>query len=127
MGIWCAFDDATKENGALWGIPGSHKTRTNYFFKRKIEEGKEILYYEPKESPNYKINNAIAIEAKKGDIIILHGDFVHFSYNNLSNLQRHAYTFHFVESRNHYWEPDNWIVRNAIPFRFLYQHKIENN
>ncbi len=123
MGIWFAFDDALKENGAMWGVPGSHKTPTNYFFKRKIEEGKEKLYYEPKESPKYDTTNAVPLEAKKGDIILLHGDFVHFSHDNTSNLQRHAYTLHIVESRNHQWEQDNWIVRRDIPFRFLNEHK----
>ena len=81
------------------------------------------MYYEPKESPKYDTTNAVPLEAKKGDIILLHGDFVHFSHDNTSNLQRHAYTLHIVESRNHQWEQDNWIVRRDIPFRFLNEHK----
>mgnify|MGYP000285971492 CR=1 FL=1 len=24
--MWVALDDATQENGCMWGIPGSHKT-----------------------------------------------------------------------------------------------------
>lgn len=87
-----------------------------------MENNKEHLYYDPKEAPQYDIKNAVAIEAKKGDIVLLHGDFVHYSYDNVSNLQRHAYTLHLVESREHYWEKDNWIVRRDMPFRFLYEH-----
>lgn len=25
IGIWVALEDATKENGCMWGYPGSHK------------------------------------------------------------------------------------------------------
>lgn len=124
LGIWFAFDDANKENGGLWGVPGSHKKSTDYFFKRKIEDGVEKLFYEPKDSPKYDISNSVAIEAKKGDVVLLHGDFVHFSFDNISNIQRHAYTLHLVESRNHFWEQDNWIVRRDLPFRFLYEHQV---
>jgi len=35
IGIWVALDDATKENGGMWGYPGSHRVPTNYFMKIK--------------------------------------------------------------------------------------------
>ena len=25
LGIWCALEDANKENGCMYGFPGSHK------------------------------------------------------------------------------------------------------
>ena len=34
LGIWIALEEANKENGGLWGIPGSHKETTSYFMKR---------------------------------------------------------------------------------------------
>jgi phytanoyl-CoA hydroxylase len=123
LGIWFAFDDATVDNGGMWGIPESHKNPTTCFFKRKVENGQETVYYDPPEKPIYNLENPVPMEAKKGDIILLHGDFVHFSKDNHSPLQRHAYTLHIVESRNHFWEEDNWIVRRDIPFRFLNEHK----
>ena len=33
----------------------------------------------------------------KGSVVLLHGDFVHFSKDNISGKSRHAYTMHFVE------------------------------
>jgi phytanoyl-CoA hydroxylase len=122
MGIWVAFDDSTKENGCLWGYPGSHKTKTDYFLKLgKDEKGNERVYYEPPTPPKYEYNNAVPLEAEKGTVVLLNGDFVHFSHNNTSPLQRHAYTLHIVESRNHVWDNDNWLQRRDIPFNFLYE------
>lgn len=28
LGIWIAIEDATLENGCLWGVPKSHTTKT---------------------------------------------------------------------------------------------------
>ena len=127
LGIWMAFDDATVDNGGMWGIPGSHKAPISRFCKRGIENGKETTYYEPSEKVDYNLENPVPMEPKKGDIILLHGDFVHFSKDNTSPLQRQAYTLHIVESKNHHWEEDNWIVRKDIPFRFLNEHKTSIN
>lgn len=109
----------------MWGVPNSHKTPTNYFMKLVTDSnGKQKTIYEPVEPPKYDISAPIPLEAEKGSIIVLHGDFVHFSHANRSNLQRHAYTLHLVESRNHTWEADNWLQRKDMPFKFLYDHKL---
>jgi len=34
LGVWVAIEDATKENGCLWGVPKSHLEKTTKFFKR---------------------------------------------------------------------------------------------
>lgn len=123
FGIWVAFDDATKENGGMYGIPGSHKNKTNYFMKlAKDEEGRDMIMFDPPEAPKYDTSNNVPLEAEKGTVVLLHGDFVHFSYANYSPMQRHAYTLHLVESRNHIWEKDNWLQRKKTPFRFLYEN-----
>jgi len=127
FGIWVAFDDATKENGGLWGVPGSHKTPTTYFMKiKKDSNGKTVVYYDPPEKPQYDLSNSVPLEAEKGTVVLLHGDFVHFSYPNTSGMQRHAYTIHLVEGRNHTWESDNWLQRKSIPFNFLYEVDSKN-
>lgn len=119
-GIWIAFDDATKENGCMWGVPGSHKTPTNYFLKIKTDkDGNVTSYYDPPEAPKYDLTNGVPLEVEKGSVVLLHGDFVHYSENNTSPYQRHAYTLHVVESRNHQWEKDNWLQRKDIPYNFL--------
>jgi phytanoyl-CoA hydroxylase len=111
IGFWIALDHATKENGCLWGVPASHKTKTTLFLKR--EKDGEGTYYEEKEYPkkNLDINGAIPLEAKKRSLIIFHGDFVHYSHDNYSDESSHAYTMHFVESEGAEWIEDNWLQR----------------
>lgn len=50
-GIWIALDDAALDNGALWGVPGSHTTPTKDFLVRK---GQDCSYH-PKEKKDYDI------------------------------------------------------------------------
>jgi len=46
-----------------------------------------------------------------------------FSFPNTSNVQRHAYTLHIVESKDAKWESDNWLMRDPkMPFKFLYEN-----
>ena len=121
-GIWVAFDDASRDNGCLWGVPGSHKKPTEYFMKtQRDKEGNSKTFYEPAEPPKYDLTGAVPLEVEKGSVVLLHGDFVHFSHGNTSSQQRHAYTLHLVESRNHQWAQDNWLIRKDVPFNFLFE------
>lgn len=106
----------------MWAVPGSHKTPTDYFLKLSKEQDKITTIYEPNTPPKYNLEGAEALDAEQGSIVLLHGDLVHFSHANVSDKQRHAYTLHVVESRNHKWAEDNWIQRPNNPFRFLYHH-----
>jgi phytanoyl-CoA hydroxylase len=122
MGIWVAFDDAKKTNGAMWGYPGSHKNKTEYFMRLEDENGRKKAGYIGKQE--YPKEGAELIEAEKGSVVLLHGDFVHFSYPNKSDDQRHAYTIHVVESKGTKWVEDNWLQRTEIPFKFLNENRI---
>lgn len=42
MGIWVALEDATKDNGCMWGVPGSHREKTTKFFKRNEDNSGTI-------------------------------------------------------------------------------------
>lgn len=120
-GMWIALDDAAQDNGALWGVPGSHRNPTNDFLVRK---GQECSYY-PEEKKDYDISQSVPLEAKAGTVVLLHGDFVHYSAHNTSMKQRHAYTFHVVEGTKH-WEKDNWLQRGShLPFRNML--KVDTN
>lgn len=64
----------------LWGVPGSHKEQTTYFLKQKLgEDGFYQTNYNTKE-PIYNIEKGIPINAEKGSVVLLHGDFVHYRY-----------------------------------------------
>ena len=126
MGIWVAFSDATVNNGGMWGVPKSHSTKTNVFMKRHIDPktGVDCTYFD-KDLPDYDVkSNSVPLEAKKGTVVLLHGDFVHFSHANTSKDERHAYTLHCVETHNAKWEEDNWIQRKDNQFRKVNNHKV---
>ena len=120
----------------MWGIPGSHKKPTDYFMKRKPleettdEEGNVIIsdqskeVYYTKDKPEYSLEGAVPLDAPQGSIVLLHGDFVHFSYHNNSKAPRHAYTIHVVEGRETKWDKDNWLQRSPEKaFRLMYDVK----
>lgn len=121
MGIWIALDDAYVTNGGLYGVPKSHLNKTDYFMKLKTnQDGSQETYYNNEIKPTYSTEGAVPLEVKKGSIVLLHGDFVHFSEANTSELERHAYTLHIVETDNHIWEKDNWLQRpKENPFKII--------
>lgn len=45
----------------------------------------------------------------QGGLVLIHGEVVHKSEQNLSNLSRQAYTFHLMEAAaGTVWSPENW-------------------
>ena len=49
LGVWVAIEDATVENGCMWGIPKSHNIKTTKFFGRNSDNtGTEVTYTEGK-------------------------------------------------------------------------------
>ena len=118
-GIWIAFDDADSSNGGMWGVPKSHLKQTDYFMHMINKNGIKQTVYN-KEKPKYNLEGSVELNAKKGDVLLLHGDFVHYSYANSSLNRRHAYTLHCVETFNTKWEEDNWLLRpNNNPFKVI--------
>eukprot|EP00349_Pseudokeronopsis_sp_Brazil_P007414 CAMPEP_0202965292 /NCGR_PEP_ID=MMETSP1396-20130829/9317_1 /ASSEMBLY_ACC=CAM_ASM_000872 /TAXON_ID= /ORGANISM="Pseudokeronopsis sp., Strain Brazil" /LENGTH=158 /DNA_ID=CAMNT_0049687963 /DNA_START=429 /DNA_END=905 /DNA_ORIENTATION=+ len=110
QGIWVAFDDASTQNGCLWGVPGSHFEDPIYYMKRKADNsGCETIFNDEKVK-EYSIEGAVPLEVKAGSIVILHGNFLHYSDFNRSEEQRHAYTLHIVEAKKgvKYLE-GNWL------------------
>jgi len=109
VGIWFAFEDATKENGCLWGIPGSHKDGIKSRFVRN-EEGNGVTF-KGEFTTNYDEKLFVPHPCPKGSCVLLHGCYVHMSYENHSSASRHAYSLHFVEGDGAVYDADNWLQR----------------
>ncbi len=105
VGLWFALDDASKENGCLWAIPGEHKGPLKSRFRRKNETELEFIDFD--KAP-YEIEKAIPLEAKKGSLVLLHGLLPHMSLANKSPIPRHAFTLHAYD-RSSFYPPDNWL------------------
>ena len=123
QGVWMAFDDANESNGAMYAVPGSHRTPTDYYMNRGVNADGLANTIFNKDPPAYNLEGAELLPAEKGSIVLLHGDLVHFSQENTSPEQRHAYTMHIVESRDTTWEQTNWLQRKDVPFRLLYDNQ----
>lgn len=112
LGFWIPLQDATLENGCLWGIPGSHKgklyklNKMNWQTKTSYDE---ILY-----EKDYKESDFVPIEMEKGSLAIFTGKFLHKSDANTSNKSRYAYTWH-LRDKHTAWSKYNWLQRQQFP------------
>jgi phytanoyl-CoA hydroxylase len=92
--IWVAVDDATKESGCMWYVPGSHKLG-------------ELIGYDFGDGRNVKekgidVSGAVAVEARPGDLVIHHGLTLHYAGPNTTTLPRRAYINRLVDARAAY-------------------------
>lgn len=120
IGFWVPINDCSKTNGCLWAVPGSHKLGVHRRYRRKDPpaEGTEFVPVEPVE---WDISTAVPLEIKRGTLVVLHAALVHHSYENNSDLPRHAYTIHIIDGKEGIVYPaDNWLQRPPeFPFRIL--------
>ena len=75
----------------LNGLKKDNPNNNNKSINEIIDE-QEIFYQQ-----QIQANNFIPLEAKSGSLILLHGNNIHMSYQNLSNKSRHAYTLHAID------------------------------
>uniref|UniRef100_A0A8B9EWN7 Phytanoyl-CoA dioxygenase domain-containing protein 1 n=1 Tax=Anser cygnoides TaxID=8845 RepID=A0A8B9EWN7_ANSCY len=120
MGFWIALEDATQENGCLWFIPGSH---TNGITRRMVRaaSGASTCVEFVGSEPTYDDSQFIPVPISKGGLILIHGEVVHKSELNSSELSRHVFTFHIMEAKDTSWSKDNWLQPTPeLPFPLLY-------
>ncbi|KAG2771942.1 hypothetical protein JG687_00009984 [Phytophthora cactorum] len=128
VGFWWALEDCTLENGCLHGIPGSHLTvPVRQRLRRTTKEQQEtngglLLENAPEKVDPFDISKSEPLHTKKGDLVLLHSSFVHYSEANRSPHSRHAYSIHVVESHNVDYPADNWLQTTGNePFNPMYE------
>lgn len=108
IGFWFALEDATVENGCLFGLPGLAGRRLAERFRyRDGALGMEQLADEP-----MPMDEAVPLEVPAGGLVLLHGLFPHASHPNTSEHSRLAYAVHMIDRAAH-WSPDNWLRRDT--------------
>jgi phytanoyl-CoA hydroxylase len=113
-GLWFALEDATLENGCMWALPGRHRDPLRSRFLRNADG---TLGYEVYDSNPLPAEGAVPLEARRGTLIVLHGQLPHLSGPNRSAKSRHAYTLHVIDGACRY-PPDNWLTRSPeMPLR----------
>ncbi|MCJ9429414.1 phytanoyl-CoA dioxygenase family protein [Kordiimonas marina] len=111
LGFWVAIEDATEENGCLWGIPGGHKTGPLREAFRRADTGTHTWHDTLDDTP-FEEDRKVPLPAPKGTVLIFGGQFPHLSAANRSDKSRHAFTLHTIDARAHY-PADNWLRRPA--------------
>ncbi|PVH31342.1 hypothetical protein PAHAL_9G119900 [Panicum hallii] len=109
-GLWFALEDATVNNGCLWAIPRSHK---NSLKIRMIKDENGTYFDRP--TPSYDHKEFVPLEVKSGSLVVIHGNLVHKSAENLSPTSRHAFVLHLVDTEGCEWSKGNWIKRKTAP------------
>ncbi|MFD2204813.1 phytanoyl-CoA dioxygenase family protein [Kiloniella antarctica] len=114
IGMWFAMEDATLENGCMWGLPGYHKAPLK---KRHYRNASGKLITEKLDDSPWPEEDRVPLEVKQGSLIVLHGQLPHLSGPNTSDRSRQAYTLHLIDGACDY--PDtNWLTRSVdMPFR----------
>ena len=105
LSIWVALDDATKDNGCLYYVPGSHKTAT--YENVGIDKNQGDLF---KVYPEWREIETIACPAPAGSAVIHNGLTAHGAGANMTNRPRRAMTCAYM--------PDGETfngVRNILP------------
>ena len=114
VGLWFALEDATLENGCMWALAGRHRERLRSRFRRKADG---TLGYDVYDATPFAAEGALPLEARRGTLIVLHGQLPHLSGPNRSAKSRHAYTLHVIDGACRYL-PDNWLQRApGMPLR----------
>jgi len=114
LGLWFALEDATIENGCLWGLPHAHRDPLKSRFIRDQYNHTRTEHYD--ETP-WELDQMVPLEVSRGSVILLHGQAPHMSKANTSAKSRHAYTLHII-SGAHQYPADNWLQRSIDnPFR----------
>ena len=112
VGFWLALEDASVENGCMWGAPGGHEAPLKSRFVRG-ENGMEMRHLSDDALPECDV----ALPAPQGTLILLHGRFPHLSPANHSSASRYAYALHMIDGAADY-AAENWLQRDkGFPLR----------
>ncbi len=109
VGLWIALDDATTDNGCLVALPGAHRGPLRRCFTR--DGAMRALDDTP-----WPDIEPVALEARRGTLIVLDGLLPHASAANRSPHPRHAYSLHIIDADARYTD-DNWLQRPSLPLR----------
>jgi len=113
VGFWFALEDATLENGCLFALRGQHKGPLRKRYHRR--DG--ALVVDTVDDSPWDEAALVPLEARQGDLVLLHGRLPHLSGPNRSPRSRHAYTLHVIDGTCRYLD-DNWLIRGPdMPLR----------
>jgi phytanoyl-CoA hydroxylase len=110
LGLWFALEDATRDNGCLWALPGGHRGGLRARFVRTGRATRlDVLDPTPWDDAGL-----VPLEVANGTLVLLDGHLPHLSRVNRSPRSRHAYTLHVIDGASAY-PSTNWLQRTTPP------------
>jgi len=105
-GVWIAIDEATRENGCLWIIPGSN--RKGYIMKRVDNPINEYADIDTVDVSDYAQSLIVPLEVKKGSVVFFNGYTLHSSQRNRTeDAFRTALVNHYMSAESMLpWDQD---------------------
>jgi phytanoyl-CoA hydroxylase len=119
LAYWIPLTPSTKDNGCLWGIPGSHHLPITWWYRKAQNNPYKCQFVG--EKPSWDLSNKVYLEINPGDLLIFPGSFVHGSDPASKEPRaihdlRVALTYHLGPTEG--WEQDIWLKlsdKNTIP------------
>ena len=106
---WLATSAATKENGCLVILPGSHKE----VIHEHLPDDRPGSNYGYTEIKDHDFKKGMPLFLNTGDLLLFHSFLMHKSYDNKSNNRSTAMVYHFAETGTDFGELDSptneWI------------------
>ncbi|MBA3684238.1 MAG: phytanoyl-CoA dioxygenase family protein [Planctomycetes bacterium] len=96
-GGWIAIDDATRENGCLYVLPGSH--RPGYLYPSRSHQRTDEFDFGG-ESHGFDESGEVAVEVKAGSVVFFNGYLLHRSRRNRSRVYRRALVNHYMTAQS---------------------------
>ncbi len=91
VGVWLAVTAATRENGCLSVLPGSHREPVH----EHIPDRRPKANYGYVEIVDHNMGDATAVTMDPGDLLLFDSHLMHRSTDNLSNGLRAAMVYHY--------------------------------
>ncbi len=96
-GGWIAIDDATRENGCLYVIPGSH--RPGYLYQQR-DHRRPTEFDFAGESYGFDESKEVAVEVTAGSVVFFNGYLLHRSRRNCAKTYRRALVNHYMTAQS---------------------------
>ncbi len=96
---WIALDDATRENGALWVIPGSHRNGVLWPMGPHDRDDEFDPGHEARDFP-FDESQAVSCEVPAGGVVFFSGYLLHRSFRNRSTGFRRALVNHYMSAES---------------------------
>ena len=92
VGVWIAVTEATRSNGPLWVLPGSH-TEPVHEHVADTRPGANVGYTE---IVDHDMSGEVPVLLDPGDVVLFDSHLMHRSTDNVSDRPRAAMVYHYA-------------------------------